>query len=238
MKLSIVIPFYNEAKNVPLVLNAFSALAQKYTDFELLCVNDGSKDDTANALSAALETGQHPYLRIISYSPNGGYGNAILTGVRAATGDCIAWTHSDLQTDPEDVFVAYNRFTELSQQTANTKIIMKGWRIKRSWGQVIFSFGMATIATVILKTKLTEINAQPKVFSKDLVPLLEMAPKDFSLDLYLLCLVKKKGYTIHTIPVEFKSRIHGESSWSSSWKTTRKTIWRTIKYIWRLRKIA
>jgi glycosyltransferase involved in cell wall biosynthesis len=232
MGISIVIPFYNEAKNVPLVLEAFEKLSGKYSDFELICVNDGSKDNTGGVLNEAVQNMRYPFLKVISYSPNGGYGNAIMTGVRAATGDMVAWTHSDMQTSPEDVFRAYKYF----EDSADKKIIVKGRRVNRTMQQVVLSFGMAVIASTILRRKLFEINAQPKLFPKEIIPLLKDAPRDFSLDLYLLCLAQNQGYKIKTIPVKFLDRIHGESSWSASWKTKYKTVWRSIKYIWRIRK--
>lgn len=230
-KFSIVVPFYNESKNIPLVLEQFLPFASKY-EFELICVNDGSKDDTMQVFDRILSSGQYPFVKFISYSPNGGYGNAIMTGVRAALGEVIAWTHSDLQTPVADVFKAYDVFTS----SENKNIIVKGWRTNRNLQQIILSFGMATVASVILRRKLTEINAQPKLFGKSLVPLLKDAPKDFSLDLYMLCTAKNYGYKIKTIKVKFPERLHGESSWAFSWKSKFKTIWRSVKYIWRLRK--
>lgn len=231
MRFSIVIPFYNESKNIPLVLGQFSHFASRY-EFELICVNDGSKDDTKEIFENLLSSSSYPFVKFISYEPNGGYGNAIMVGVKAAAGEVIAWTHSDLQTPVEDVFKAYDVFIS----SENKKIIVKGWRINRNLQQIILSFGMAIIASVVLRRKLAEINAQPKLFPKGLVPFLDNAPKDFSLDLYLLCIAQDNGYQIKNIKVVFPNRIHGQSSWAFSWRNKFKTIWRSIKYIWRLRK--
>ncbi len=233
MKLSIVIPFYNESKNVQLVLDGFKQFINKY-EFELICVNDGSKDDTELTFNKLLAQGQYPFVNFISYTPNGGYGNAILTGVRAAKGEIIAWTHSDLQTPVEDVFKAFDLYNSKAP-LSKSPLLIKGWRINRTMQQVLLSFGMAVIASVLLRKKLTEINAQPKLFHRSTVDLLANAPKDFSLDLYLLITAKKHGYKIQTIDVKFPNRLHGESSWAFSWRSKFKTIWRSIKYIWNLR---
>ena len=230
--LSIRIPFYNEAANIILVLDTFVSISKYYSDWELICVDDGSIDGSDKIFKRLQTDNSYPFAKFISYSPNRGYGNAIMTGVRAASGEIIAWTHSDLQTAPEDIFRAYDAF----QNSLDKKIIIKGWRAKRKLSQVIFSFGMALVASLILRRKLTEINAQPKLFSKEIVKLLKGAPADFSLDLYLLCIAGNNGYKIKTIDVSFRARQHGKSSWADSWKTKLKTIWRSIKYIWRLRK--
>ena len=232
MKLSIVVPFYNEAKNAALVLEEFKKFFGKY-DFELICINDGSKDNTKEVFQGLLVGGQYPFVKFISYEPNGGYGCAIMTGVRAASGGVIAWTHSDLQTPVADVFKAYDEY----QQSADKRIIVKGWRANRTLAQIILSFGMALVAGVILRRWLLEINAQPKLFPQDLAIKLSDAPKDFSLDLYLLCVAQNEGYKIKTIKVAFPERLHGQSSWAFSYKSKFKTIWRTVKYIWKLRKM-
>ncbi|MBL8030470.1 MAG: glycosyltransferase family 2 protein [Candidatus Doudnabacteria bacterium] len=234
---SIIVPFYNESKNIKLVLEEFKKFQGKY-DFELICVNDGSKDDTETVLNEHKNSGHYPFMEFISYYPNGGYGNAIMTGVRTAKGEVIAWTHSDMQTPVSDVFKAYDYYCSLatSYPLQATRFLIKGWRVNRTLQQVILSFGMAIIASVILRRKLTEINAQPKLFPRSMVDLLKNAPKDFSLDLYLLCIAQNNNYKIKTIDVSFKNRIHGESSWASDWRTKHKTILRSIKYICKLRK--
>lgn len=228
--LSIVVPFYNESKNISLVLEEFSKFSSNY-QFELICVNDGSKDNTQDVFNQILQTGKFPFVKFITYSPNGGYGHAIMTGVREAKGEVITWTHSDMQTPVADVFKAYELFTN----SENKKIIVKGWRINRTLQQIVLSFGMAFFASLVLFRKLSEINAQPKLFPKDLVASLNNAPKDFSLDLYLLCIAQNLGYKIKSIKVKFPDRLHGQSSWAFSWQSKWKTIWRSIKYIWKLR---
>ena len=179
-------------------------------EFELICVNDGSKDNTKEVFDTLLKSGKYPFVKFISHEPNGGYGHAIMAGAKAAAGEVVAWTHSDLQTPVEDVFKAYDVFIS----SENKKIIVKGWRINRNLQQIILSFGMAIIAGVVLRRKLAEINAQPKLFPKELVPFLDNAPKDFSLDLYLLCVALDNGYQIKNIKVVFPNRIHGASTWA------------------------
>lgn len=225
MKLSIIIPFYNEEKNIPLVLEEFSKYSDNY-DFELICVDDGSKDHTEEVFKNVLGVGKYPFARLISYSPNGGYGYAIMAGVRSAGGEVIAWTHSDLQTDPADVFRAYDLYQKEQGQR-----IVKGFRVKRKLADAILTAGMSALASVVLKKSFREINAQPKLFGRDLLSHLLNPPSDFSLDLYLLNIAKKNNYKILEIPVEFKKRLYGVSKSAPSFLGRLKTIWRTVKYI-------
>jgi hypothetical protein len=154
-----------------------------------------------------------------------------MTGVREAKGDVIAWTHSDLQTDPEDIF----RALELYRRDPDHPVV-KGRRIKRPLKDWAFSAGMALIASVVLRKVFYEINAQPKLFSRQFLEYLKDAPHDFSLDLYLLYQAKLHKVPIKSIPVRFLNRLHGESSWATSFASKRKTINRTIAYIFALRR--
>ena len=138
-----------------------------------------------------------------------------------------------MQTDPMDVLVAYQRFQELNQPQA---IILKGRRINRRFGEWAFTLGMSCIASIILLTKLSDINAQPKLFHRSLLKKLTNPPTDFSLDLYLLTMAKKLGYRIETVPVNFGKRLHGESKWAFSFSSRYKTVLRTIKYIFALKR--
>jgi glycosyltransferase involved in cell wall biosynthesis len=231
--LSIVVPFHNEEKNIKLVLEEYRKLSKK-ADFQLVCVNDGSQDGSSAVFSKLLASGKYPFVTFVDISQKNhvGYGHAIMTGLRQATGEVLGWTHSDLQTDPADTLKAHQKFLEHQDH----KIIFKGKRIKRTFGQTAFSYGMAAIASTILGTWLYEINAQPKIFHRSLLKKMKNPPTDFSLDLYLLHLAKKEGYIIKNIDVLFKKRQFGESKWAFSFRSKIKTIRRTIAYIFALQK--
>ncbi|TSC91511.1 MAG: glycosyl transferase family protein [Parcubacteria group bacterium Licking1014_17] len=233
MKFSIVIPFYNEEKNVLLVLNEFLKFV-KNRNFELVCVNDGSKDQTGVCLKEAEASGRFPFMKAVSYDVNKGYGSAIMSGVSAAIGDVICWTHADLQTDPADVFRAYELY--LQNIRDGKKCIIKGRRIERRFLESVLTGGMSTISSIVLGRIFREINAQPKLFGREFVAYLSKPPSDFSLDLYLLYIAKSKKYEIIDFLVEFGKRMHGTSKSAPSFRGRLKTIWRTIKYIFRLRK--
>jgi hypothetical protein len=96
---------------------------------------------------------------------------------------------------------------------------------------------MQVFASIVLKQWLSDINAQPKVFSREFyVKHIELnAPYDFSLDLYLMYQAKVHG-KITTIPVYFNKRMHGEAKGGGSFKTRIKLIKRTFAYIFELEK--
>ncbi len=235
INLSIVVPCYNEGGNIPPLLNRFDDAMRERGGIttELIVVDNNSKDDTGKIIAAELATGKYPFAKTV-FEPRAGYGAAIKKGLSTARGDVLAWTHADLQTDPRDVFRAYDEL--LSAKAENC--IVKGSRVERPLSQVIFSFGMAVIASAVLQKRFFEINAQPKLFYRSSFDKLvgNTAPDDFSLDLYLLYRAKQQGYVVKSIPVKFAVRTFGESKWAFSFSSKIKTILRTIRYIFKLRE--
>ena len=227
--LSIIIPFYNEEKSITSLIKESFALQKKYT-FELICVNNGSTDNSAKIFN--LLTRRYPSLRVVTIQKNKGYGDGIMQGVRQAKGEVIAWTHADMQTSPRDVFMAFEQYKKYN----DPKRIVKGNRVKRPLSAVLFSLGMAMIASLLLKKRFFEINAQPKLFHRSFLRYLNHAPQDFSLDLYLLYQAKKHYYKISTIDVVFHKRMFGSSKWAYSLSSRWKTIVRTFRYMLKLRK--
>jgi glycosyltransferase involved in cell wall biosynthesis len=228
--LSIIIPCYNEAGNVPLILDRFEACVGNKKNVEVICVNNGSTDKTGEYLAAEISKRANPIFKITTVLHNKGYGYGILSGLEDALGDVLAWTHADMQTDPSDVLIAFEEFCK----TDMTKTIMKGERTNRPAMDRFMTWGMQQVTRLYLKTGLDDINAQPKLFSKQFYSdvIKNKAPHDFSLDLYLLYQAKIAGITIKTIPVVFADRMHGEAKGGGgSWKNRIKLIKRTLNYI-------
>ena len=99
MRFSLVIPCYNEAANLPLLLDRCKNLVA-IPDVEVILVDNGSTDNTSEVLENLLP--QHPGCRSIRVEKNQGYGFGILSGLNAAEGQILGWTHADMQTDPSD----------------------------------------------------------------------------------------------------------------------------------------
>ena len=226
--LSIVVPLYNEKWNIIPLLEEFYIFYWKY-NFELILVNDWSNDWTLEVLWK-LDSKYLNFLNIINYEKNKWYGWAILTWLKEAKWDVLCWMHSDLQTDIKYTFEWYNLFL-----LSKNNIIIKWNRVNRKIWQVFFSNTMWMICTVIFGYKLFEINAQPKIFPRELYKKFINAPSDFSLDLYLLVLAKKNWYLFKTIDVNFIDRVYWYSKWKTSIRLIIKTIYRSLVYIIKLK---
>jgi glycosyltransferase involved in cell wall biosynthesis len=227
MKLSLIIPCYNEAANLPLLLDRCAFLGTE--DIEVILVDNGSTDHSAEVLQNLLPS--HPHCRSVRVPVNQGYGYGILSGLKAAQGDLLAWTHADMQTDPKDVL----RGLELFKAHGNS-IYVKGKRIKRPLADVFFTIGMSVFETALLRTRLWDINAQPNMFSRAFFETWENPPHDFSLDLYVYFTARAKGLAVYRFPVEFGERAHGVSHWNVNWAAKMKFIRRTIDFSFELKR--
>lgn len=230
MKLSIVVPCYNEEKNIPLILERFNQVI-KMDGVEVILVNNGSTDNSQQALNALVPN--YPFAKIVKVDVNQGYGFGIISGLKAATGEFIGYTHADMQTDPADPIKA---FEIISRQNDPECCYIKGNRRYRPLVDVFFTIGMSLFETVYLRTKLWDINAQPNIFHRSFFIGLENIPYDFSLDLYLLYFAKKSHLKVIRFDVDFVPRIHGKSSWNIGWQAKWKFIKRTLDFSKKLKK--
>ena len=128
MILSLVIPCYNEAANLPLLLERCKELAVR-PDVEVVLVDNGSTDRTAEVLQNLLP--KYPGCRSIRVEKNQGYGFGILSGLKAAKGEIIGWTHADMQTDPQDAILGLELFEKHGDD-----IFVKGRRYGRPFMDV------------------------------------------------------------------------------------------------------
>ena len=231
MKLSIVIPCFNEAKNIPLILEKFENIIKR-NDIEVLFVNNGSLDNSKKVLNELLPN--YPFAKIVEVKENQGYGFGIISGLNEAQGEFIGYTHADLQTDPGDVIRALDI---IEAQNNSEMIYVKGLRRGRPILDNFFTYGMSLFETIYLGTKLWDINAQPNIFHRTFfAKLKKTCPKDFSLDLYFLYVAKKRGFNLVRFNVIFPKRIHGESSWNTGISSRWNFIKRTYKYSIKLKK--
>lgn len=230
MKLSLVIPCYNEARNLPLLLERCAAVGAVPAT-EVILVDNGSTDDSAAVLADLLPG--FPGCRSIRVERNQGYGYGILAGLQAAAGSVLAWTHADMQTDPQDALRGLELFDRVGSD-----VFVKGKRYGRPPTDVLFTVGMSCFETILLRQPLWDINAQPTMFSRRFFASWRDPPHDFSLDLYAYYLARRRGLAVRRFPVRFGERAHGISHWNVNWTAKRKFIRRTVDFSLDLRRRA
>lgn len=235
IRFEMVVPAYNEEKNLPLLLEAFAQALRESDiqnlDFRLKLIDNGSTDNTSSYLAEVLAQKKYPWLDVVKVEINQGYGFGIWSGLQSTSAHFIGWTHADLQCDPKNVFRALKKILESPNPE---QVLVKGVRKGRDWKDRMVSRVFELFALVILGCPFYEINAQPKVFHRKLLQQMANPPKTFALDLYLLYHAKKANLEFKSIEVLFPPRIHGASKWASHFLSRYKTILGIIRYMWSL----
>ena len=225
--LSVVLPCYNEAACISQILSRFAEVGRD-VNFELILVNNGSRDNTAQVMAELVPA--YPFARSVEVLQNQGYGHGILAGLRNARGELLAWSHADLQTDPADVFRALSVYQESSDPT----VLVKGVRHGRRFIESCISLGMQMVALVLLRRWFREINAQPKLFHRSLLDRMEHAPADYNFDTYFLYQARRSGWRFRSIDVVFPPRRYGKSNWAATWRSKIRTIQGYVRFMFRL----
>jgi glycosyltransferase involved in cell wall biosynthesis len=230
-ELSIVVPCYNEEKNLPLIVERFAEVMTDDVDARVRLVDNGSTDGSAEVMQELAAN--NDFLYITTVEENQGYGYGIWRGLTEANGEFLCWTHADMQTDPGDTIKAYNL---IRGQPDPKTCYVKGDRKGRPLVDTFFTMGMSVFETLLMGTRLRDINAQPNLFHRSLLDEVGDPPDGFSFDLYFYYTAKTLGYDVIRFDVEFPERIHGESNWDTSLIGKWKLIKRTVSYSLELKR--
>lgn len=202
--LSLVIPAYNEeAVITAAVAEADAALARAFTEYEVLVVDDGSRDGTFAAASAAAAG--RPNVRVLRHEGNRGYGAALRTGFEAARFDRVAFTDADCQFDLADLA----RMAPLADDAP----IVAGWRIDRKdpWRRRFYSRGYNRIVRTLLGTRVRDCDCALKVFRRDAVAKLLPESRGFFVNTEMLTRARLLGMSIAEVGVTHRPRAGGTS---------------------------
>ena len=232
---SLIIPFFNEEKNIPLVLNRIKKNYSKSKNLEFILVNNGSKDKSDKVFHKNLNK-KDRRIRYFKIQKNIGYGHGIKFGLKKSKGRFIGWTHSDMQTDPIDILKAI----KVINLKKDKKIFIKGKRQERSLKQTFQTKAMEFFTYLILGYNLKDINAQPNIVSRQfyIKYLKRFAPDDLSFDLFTYYFNVKADYEVKKINVIFKSRKFGETKGGGeggSIITKIKLIFVTLKCLFKIK---
>ncbi|MEI9475109.1 MAG: glycosyltransferase family 2 protein [Deltaproteobacteria bacterium] len=203
VSISIVIPMFNEEKNVaPLYARVKEAADKLGRSYEILFVNDGSTDGTENELRKLKE--KDPSVKCITFRSNFKKAAAYSAGVRYAQGDIIVTMDGDLQDDPAEM-------GKLIEQIERGYDYVSGWKYRgkgnpyRAWPSKMFNL----VVRKTSKLDLHDFNCPFKAFRKDVIE-----PDEVYGELYrfLPMLASRKGYKVTEVRVENLPRIHGKSN--------------------------
>lgn len=202
--LSLIIPAYNEAAGIRTALEeADQALAQLTADYEIIVVDDGSRDGTAQTAAAAAR--DFPHVRVLRHAENRGYGAALCTGFEAARCDRVAFTDADCQFHLADLA----SLVALTEQAP----VAVGYRVRRQdpWQRRFFSWGYNVLVRTLLGTQVRDCDCALKVFRKETLPSLLPQTEGFFVNTEMLTRARQLGYEVAEAPVRHRPRRFGSS---------------------------
>ncbi len=191
--------------NIPKLFNQINK-NQKNVRFEAIIIDNGSKDETFKVIKKNKKKVKN--LKIIRIKKNVGFGHAVKAGILKSRYNLICYTHGDLQIDIKNCLKAFKIFKKQKKE----KIFVKGNRIGRSVVDIFFTTGMGLINTILFRTYLFDIHAQPNFFKKMSKNIISKAPNDMSIDLYFYAFFKLNDYKILRFNIFFEKRIYGLGS--------------------------
>lgn len=220
---SLVVPLHNEAGNIlPLLTGAMAVLASLPGDTEIILVNDGSTDATADEIAAAMA--RWPGCRAITHPRNLGQNVALLAGLRAARGEFILTMDGDGQNDPRDFPLL------LAPVAAGTLDVACGWRVDRH--DSALRRAMSLLANAVrrrlLRDGLHDAGCQLRVFRSEVVPAL--FPFEL-LQAFLPAIAIAAGFRVGEFPVRHHARVHGRTNFG-----LRQLWWKPAVAMLRLRR--
>jgi len=204
--LSVVIPAYNEAESIPLLVNEVCECLDAALDYELIVVDDCSSDATREVLLASRR--QHPRLRVLHHGSRSGQSAAICSGVQAARAPLIATLDGDGQNDPVDIMNLYRAM----QRASNDLLLVAGYRRQRrdTWLKRISSRIANKVRAAILVDATPDTGCGLKVFARATFLAL---PQFDHMHRFLPALVRRLGGTVQSIDVRHRPRELGKSKY-------------------------
>ncbi|MDO7787427.1 glycosyltransferase family 2 protein [Desulforamulus aquiferis] len=223
--LSLVIPLYNEeatAKKVAVEL--VEEMNKQKINYELILVNNGSRDRTGYILAKLAET--YPQIKTITVPVNQGYGWGVINGLKWANGEYLGFMGGDGQIDPKDVTGVFNKILEGDLQLCKAK------RCRREDGAVrkIVSHIFNKLFVYTFKVNVGDINGTPKIMTRKCYERLNLSSKDWFLDAEVMLKVNALAAPIGEIPVVFRQRQGGSSN------VKIKTVWEFLRNMASYRK--
>ncbi len=206
LKLSIIIPVYNERKTIDQILKKIENINIRYIEKEIIIVDDFSVDGTRDILKKIKKH------KVYYHDKNYGKGSAVKTGFRNASGEIILIQDADLEYEPGD----YNKILEPilnnnAQIVYGSRFLNKKYRLfgknrtilpTHLIGNKLLSF----FTGLLYNSKVTDMETCYKVFKKDVLNNIKIKSRRFDFEPEFTAKVLKKGYKIIEVPIQFNAR--------------------------------
>ncbi len=244
MKLSIVIPVYNEEKTIGQVLRAIASLKIAKITIEIIVVDDGSTDATASVISNISSKGgsasggksQISNLKSVKHKNNQGKGAAVRTGINNASGEYIIIQDADLEYHPSDIEKLIRPILD-----GQTQVIygtrLRRWpdlsRDEKTFRFLLHYFGnrlLSLLTSLLYGQWLTDMETGYKLFPKSALAGITLRAKSFDFEPEITAKLLKKGYKIMEVPISTNPRGYAEGKKLNTIRDGVIALWTLIKF--------
>jgi glycosyltransferase involved in cell wall biosynthesis len=223
MKLSVIIPVYNEVGNIEEILKRVKATK---LPSEIIVVDDGSKDGTRDLLAGF--DGKEK-VRVILHEKNQGKGAAVRTGLAAATGEILLVQDADLEYDPRDYPTLLKPLEENNADVVYGSRFLGGPRRVAMYWHMVANYLLTFMTNILYNTILTDMETGYKVFRRKVVEGMPLHARRFDFEPEFTAKVLKRHYRIYEVAISFNPRDYSEGK-KIKLKDAFEAVWTLLKY--------
>jgi glycosyltransferase involved in cell wall biosynthesis len=222
MKLSVIMPVFNEEATIEEILQQVRAV--NLAD-EIIIVDDGSTDRTRELLKAQEN---QPATIVIYHDRNQGKGAAVRTGFDRATGDILLVQDADLEYDPRDYPMLIRPIVEGRVKVVYGSRFLGPRKAMLFW-HMLGNKVLTLLTNILYNTILSDMETCYKVFRADVIKGIPLRSKRFEFEPEITAKVLKRGHRIFEVPISYYGREYNEGK-KITWREGPKAVWTLIKY--------
>lgn len=240
MKLSVVIPVYNEASTLREIIRRVSAVKIEVAtdtfgpsgetllvDKEIIVVDDGSSDGSRQIIEQEAAAGR---VRAFYHERNQGKGAAVRTGFQHATGDFVIIQDADLEYDPREYKVLLLPLLEGRSKVVYGSRFRGGPTKAMFFSHMLGNRFLTLVSNILYDTIITDMETCYKCFRTEVIRNLPLRARGFEFEPEVTAKVLKRGYRIYEVPISYTGREFEEGKKIRPWRDGLKALWTLVKY--------
>lgn len=229
MKISIIIPAFNEEKTIAALIRRVEAVVLGGMKKEIIVVNDASTDRTSEVLKDFRN------IQVLSHVRNAGKGAALSTGINAATGDMVIFQDADLEYTPEDYPVMIQPLIDgrcdavMGSRFLRERPVFWGKRRSPYLNHYIGNLLIILITNFLYGKRFTDYEGCYKAFTRSILLDTPIQSTGFEFDNELMCKLMRKGVRIGEVPIQYHPRTYAQGK-KITWRHGMMMLWTIVKW--------
>jgi glycosyltransferase involved in cell wall biosynthesis len=231
VKVSVIVPAYNEEKNIPEILKMLVEVAKDLPSIEIIVIDDGSTDGTVNQVERFSSD-----IKLVKHTKNIGKGAALVTGFAEASGDVVVVQDADLEYSPYDIPKLVKPILSGEADVvfgSRFKGNPKGMKLGNYLGNKLIS----TTTRLLYGLPITDVMTGHKVFSKKVIDSMDLTEDGFKIEPEIAAEVFYGGWRYAEVPISYNRRLVGKSKFrflrdgiNCAWRLIRARIYKETIY--------